>query len=364
MLNAITMEVSISGKPAKKYWVSANTILQLADWTVEDARRTQPLPLGDGTQGKPWQMSGNLGQWLLLASDLKKHTQQERYFWISGRFIKKFSGQQAYYMGDAGGGPPKTSYDPAKLWSPAWTRTGNNPNNPALGTAFERGGPSYRNIAKRLDALRGTDDDVIWSKEKANLLRKVLLSEISYAKNIASAKHMTAEQTLPTIAAAMFLGEPARNQRAFLVNKMILDMMESGTTYGGRKQGATPKNYTMAKTFFRDAPRPADPGDKGGKMPAAMTGSGDAAKHGYSPDPIKLATWQYTQAKEVTTICRAMTTGTFTGTDETKFSKADHSQLMAVKKMTDFKSLDFKSDTDVLGYLKYLMGSYLHSFNL
>jgi hypothetical protein len=95
MLNAITAEASVAGKSPTKYWISARTILQFADWTVEDVLRTKGLPLGDGTAAKPWQMTSDLGQWLLMASKLKDYTQSERYFWICGRFIKKFSGMQA-----------------------------------------------------------------------------------------------------------------------------------------------------------------------------------------------------------------------------------------------------------------------------
>ncbi len=364
MLNAITTEVSVAGKPPAKYWISARTILQLADWVVEDVPRTRGMPLGDGTAGKPWQMTGNLGQWMLVASKLKDYTQKECYFWVCGRFIKKFSGMQAYYMADAGGGPPRKPYEPGKTLSAAWTRTGTDKSDPSKGVEFERGGPSYRNIANRLEGLRGSADNVIWSQQKAGLLRKVLLGEEADARQIATSGHMTDAQTLPTIAAAMFLGEAARNQRAFLVNKMLIDMMEAGITYGGRKQGSVAKNYTMAQAFFRSSKTGADPGDKGGKMPAAMTGSANAAKFDHAPDPSRLASWEYTQAKEVTTICRAVTTSTFTGTDETKFNKVDHKELMAVRKMTDFKSLDFKTENNVLGYLKYLMGSFLHSFKL
>lgn len=364
MLNAITAEVSVGGKSPAKYWISARTILQLADWTVEDVSKTKGLPLGDGTGDKPWQMTGDLGQWVLMASKLKDYTQRECYFWICGRFIKKFSGMHAYYMADAGGGAPKRSYSPDKVLAAAWTRTGTDARDPSKGVEFERGGPSYRNIANRLEAIRGLQSDIPWSQQTAANLRKVLLGEEPDARQFARSGHMTLGQTLPAIAAAMFLGEAARNQRAFLVNKMLLDMMEAGMTYGGRKEGAVAKKYTMAQAFFRNSKLGGDPGDKGGKMPAAMTGSGSAAKFGYSPDPVKLASWEYTQAKEVTIICRAVTVSTFTGTDETKFNKAEYKQLFAVKKMPDFKNLDFKSENDVLGYLKYLMGNFLHSFRL
>ena len=97
---------------------------------------------------------------------------------------------------------------------------------------------------------------------------------------------------------------------------------------------------------------------------APWTGLAGAAKSGYAPDPTDLAGWEYTQAKEVTIVCRAVTVSTFSGTDETKFNKADYKQLVSVNKIPDFKSLDFKSENDVLGYLKYLMGGFLQSFKL
>ena len=56
-----------------------------------------------------------------------------------------------------------------------------------------------------------------------------------------------------------------------MVNKMLLDMMATGTTYGGRKPGSSPKQYRFDTVMFRD------PHDKGGKLPAAMTGSAAAA---------------------------------------------------------------------------------------
>ena len=103
MLNAITTEVKVNQQP-KKFWISAKTILDLANWAIADVPAPRAATVGIGTAGKPWQMTGELSQWLKVARSLGDHTQEECYFWICGRFIKKFAKQQAFYMADAGGG--------------------------------------------------------------------------------------------------------------------------------------------------------------------------------------------------------------------------------------------------------------------
>jgi hypothetical protein len=362
MLDAFTTTVEVKGLP-KSYWISGTTILQLANWVMEDVPPPRAATVGEGTLAKPWQMTGDLRQWVSMARALGGHTQVERHFWICGRFIKKFSKDQAFYMADGGGGLKMTSCGTPPPGT-VWARTGNNPNKPDSGEAFSRGGPSYRNIGNRLDALRGSADDLTWSRDVANKLRQVLQGDDGAATSIRKHGHMSLGQTLPTIAAAMFLGEAGRNPRAFLVNKMLLDMIETGTTYGGRKPGAAPKAYTMKSAFFRESKTGGDPGDKGGKMPAAMTGSGEAYRKPIGPDPTAVANYKYTQAKEVTVICHACHGGTFTGTDESRIDKRAFVQLTTPAKVAEFKSLDFTQDAQVLGYLRYLMGCYLHSFAL
>ena len=99
---------------------------------------------------------------------------------------------------------------------------------------------------------------------------------------------------------------------------------------------------------------------------AAREEEGEAGRKPIEPDASCLGNWKYTQAKEVTVICHAIEGPTFTGTDEGAFTnKREYTELTSAAKMADFKGgMDFREDKQVLGYLKYLMGQFLHSFKL
>jgi hypothetical protein len=174
---------------------------------------------------------------------------------------------------------------------------------------FDRGGPSYGQFAKRMAeqfAARSklTATEEAWSQAKAEKMRRVLFNEPLYRQTLSQKGHGTTGQVLPALAATLFLAEPARNPRAFPVNLMLLTMMEMGTTFGGRKKGSSPKHYTWDNSLWaysKNRKGKVSKGDMhviGGKVPAAMTGSGSHAV-ATDIDPGK----HLTQAKELTTIC-------------------------------------------------------------
>jgi hypothetical protein len=158
------------------------------------------------------------------------------------------------------------------------------------------------------------------------------------------------------LAATMFLAEPARNIRCFLINKMLVDMLVTGMTYGGRKPGSAPKQYRLDTLLLRD------PQSKGGKMPAAMSGSASAAKP-ISPNSLALGTGSYTQAKELTVLCHYFNGGRFEGTNESLVDKKNFTRLTLTANPPLSREGYVKTQAETLGYMKYLMQQVLHSFN-
>jgi hypothetical protein len=205
---------------------------------------------------------------------------------------------------------------------------------------FDRGGPSYRNYASYMENIRADSSkrlsEEVWSQHKAQKLRRVLKRDNLYADKLSKKGDLTTGQILPVLAATMFLAEPARNIRAFLANKMILDLMEVGATYRGREPGSSPKKYVWSSTLLRD------PQEKGGKMPAAMAGSAKAA-YPIAPDEGKPGTGSYTQAKELTLLCRFLNFGPFQGANERLVDKTAHTQIKVTADPVINKHPDFST---------------------
>jgi len=336
------------------YWVNGVDLLKLAQFAMDGIDSGGQLPVGNGSYDRPWALSGNLLTWLALAKHLRSYTNQICYFWICGRFVKKFQG---YYMVDAGGddgsgGVSGRAWDQKIIWD-RYRREWK-------GVDFERGGPSYRNYADYMENIRANStkglSEEVWSQHKAEKLKRVLKNDAAYAQKLAQKGDWTTGQVLPVLAATMFLAEPARNIRAFLANKMLLDMMETGTTYGGRKLGSAPKQYVWRTTLLRD------PQEKGGKMPAAMAGSASAA-FPIAPNASGFGTGTYTQAKELTLLCHYFTFGGFQGTNENLIEKTTHTQLRVTTDPAINRSANFSTPQGILGYLKYLLQESVHSWN-
>jgi hypothetical protein len=334
-----------------KYWINGADLLQLAQYAVE-AIDTAVTLTGNASYDYPCTLDGGIRTWLAVAKEIARSgAQQPMWFEICGRYVKKQP--LSYYMIDDGGATPDTAR------TAKWNRRLRGgpfapPPNRPIGTP---GGPSYRDFSERMDAQwdhsnkrSGTTNET-WSEEKARKLRKVLLADPTYARILASKGDGTTGQILPTLAAVMFLAEPSRNIRSFLINKILLDMIATGTTYGGRKSGSSPKKYTWDKVMWRD------PHDKGGKLPAAGTGSAQAAA------PIN-PSGCYTQQKELTILCRYMTFNDFQGdtADIPKLTHEGYRRINVTSDPADVKTPDYSQANSVLGYLKYLMTQALHTF--
>jgi hypothetical protein len=324
------------------YWINGKDLLQLAQYAIDGIDTSGFDPAGDGSYNRPWKLDGQVRTWLNMAKKIRSYVSDEKYFYICGRFVKKAGG---YYMVDGGGDDGRYGYEP---WDRKSPREG-----------FDRGGPSYRNYANRLKSIqtkssRGLTPEA-WSKEKAEKLRRVLLADPLYEQRLKSKGNLTTGQLLPVIAATIFIAEPARNLRAFMVNKMLLDMMATGTTYGGRKTGSSPKQYRFDTVMFRD------PHGKGGKLPAAMTGSAAAASP-INPSETNLGVGAYTQAKELTLICHYFNFGRFQGTNESLVDKTTYQQISITTNPAIVKEPDESKPAQVAGYLKYLLQTSLHSF--
>lgn len=354
MLDCLTIDASgdspTTTAPKKQglYWIDGTDLLQLAQFAMDGIDTSGAKLPGDGSYRWPWALTGSAIAWIALAKELQNWISKDRYFWICGRFVKKAGG---YYMVDAGGDGGLTggsgggrAWDQNIIWDRYQKRW--------KGVEFERGGPSYRNYANYMEKIQADSKKGLtneeWSQHKAEKLRRVLKCDPMYASNLARKGDWTTGQILPVLAATMFLAEPARNIRAFLANKMILDMMQAGITYGGRKTGSSPKQYVWSTTLLRD------PQDKGGKMPAAMAGSAKAA-YPIAPDQTDLGSGFYTQAKELTLLCHFFTFNRFQGTNESLVDKKAYTQI----KVTGDPVLNtdgvLSTPAAVLGYLKYLL---------
>ncbi len=349
MLDCLTID--------NKYWINGSDMLWLANYAIGAINTSGNLPGGDGSYDRPWRLDGDPKTWMQTATAIRAYANSKKFFYICGRFVMKAEG---YYMVDAGGNDGSADgYQP-------WDRM-------PSGGAFERGGPSYRNYATRLKKLhqehlnhhrrdgQGLSNEK-WTEEKAKKLQKVLLADPEYANKLKTKGDWSTGQVLPVLAATWFIAEPARNMRCFLINKMLLDLMVTASTYGGRKKGSAPKQYKMDTVAFRD------PHDKGGKLPAAMTGSADAGRGALRPDPTALGTALYTQAKELTILCNYFSFGSFKGTNEGLLDKKAYKQIAVNKDPTidsegAYSGKGFERDpAKVPGYLKYLMMQTITSF--
>jgi hypothetical protein len=349
MLDCLTIDGLEKGKKYQ-WWISGRDLLQLAQYAVDDINTAGFVARGDGSYDKPWILDGRVNTWLELSKTVRKYTGEARYFWICGRFVKKAEG---YYMVDGGGDSTQYGY---MAWDMLIFR---NKGDTRPDVPFERGGPSYRNFANRLKDIQASSKTTSmesWSQDKAKKLVKVLQADREYADKLSKRGDWTTGQVLPVLAATMFLAEPARNIRCFLINKMLLDMMVTGMTYGGRKTGSAPKQYRLDTLLLRD------PQDKGGKMPAAMAGSATAAKP-ISPNSLALGTGNYTQAKERTVLCHYFNSGRFEGTNESLVDKKTYKQLQLSVNPPLSKNGGVTNPGETLGYMKYLMQQVLHGFS-
>jgi hypothetical protein len=231
------------------------------------------------------------------------------YFTIGGQMVEKIKPPETekgtYYM---------TIYDNDK------TSTDRYP--------FGDTGLSYPGFLKELDKIKIKTNDLDTSKKLAKIMRDFMINQNSPDPSLANLReNVVIKRWIANLAAVIFIAEPKRNNRCYPINLMLLDLIEKGITYGSNK------NYTWQNVLWhpeadpRNSAPPSKPqfgepvfvetnGKKkiikikrietrkdldkaGGKLPAAMTGSGstDVAKE-IAPEKY------YTQQKEVTVLVR------------------------------------------------------------
>jgi len=202
-----------------------------------------------------------VGAWQKLLNDATLKS-KKLYFKAGNRTIVKSStpnGDGFYVADDALAGTDSTE-------GQIWNRTA---------------GASYREYGKFMEARYGAYNSgggplaqAAWSKEMAANLRKVLNGSVDYSTKGAT----DIEAALPSLACAMFLSEPARNKREFVVGLMMLDLI--GDTYSASNPR---KKYTLTKVFTHP--------DRLGSGVMAKTQSGPQEKRWKNTGSKSSPTW-------------------------------------------------------------------------
>ena len=257
----------------------------LLEWIKNESlilERTGSQPSQAGTLGAPWKLENFqdwVNAWVTLQSPAWR--QKECYFSIAGRIIKKFANRNA--GGHADG-----------LYMADNALSGKDSNQGNIWTRST--GASYREFGRHMHASMSastkhantTAGHIEWSKAKAKKLRAVL----DGTSKSMSAKGMdSVSGALPLLGAVMFVAEPARNPRSFIVGLMLLDMI--GERYSSRSETVYPKGAYILDRVLAHPER--IPKNVGGSTPLAKKQKGpfphDRRKSGYGHG--------YTKVKEL-----------------------------------------------------------------
>ncbi|MBK8979725.1 MAG: hypothetical protein IPM29_27825 [Planctomycetes bacterium] len=180
------------------------------------------------TKGTAWVLSGYeswLGAWQRLLSD-KSLLTKDIYFSAGGRTLLK-----------SGKGKSKDSGDGFYMSDVDFAGT-----DPAQGNIWSRSsGASYREYGRFMHDNKpmAPMEQVAWSRKIASKLRRIVKGEKDYSAKAAT----DVKSALPVLAVTMFLAEPARNPRAWVVGQMMLDLI--GEVYSGDPASTGAKRYLM-----------------------------------------------------------------------------------------------------------------------
>jgi hypothetical protein len=181
-------------------------------------------------------------QWRNAYVSMRRFRASTYLFKVAGRTIKKWSDGNSgghadgFYMSDVA----LSGTDPVKKGESnrIWTR---------------KDGASYREFAKFVASCMPKGNELAWSEEVANNIRQVMTNKVSYSAQLGN----TIYSALPLLSSVMYVAEPGRNARAWIVGLMMLDLI--GTQYNVYKTHA--KYYTWDKVLAH--PERIDPGYKG-----------------------------------------------------------------------------------------------------
>ncbi len=207
------------------WYVSGQDVLTMVKSAADgmSGHGTPPATAG-GTNATAWALndySAWVGAWQRLLTD-KALVTRDIFFSAGGRILKKSAkpNGDGFYMSDvllAG-------------------------TDPTQGTVWNRhDGASYREYGRFMhDNMPVAPlEQVAWSKKIAGKLRKVLKGAKDYSGKGSGA----AQSALPVLAVTMFLAEPARNPRAWVIGQMMLDLI--GEEYSAATLTHGPKRYLM-----------------------------------------------------------------------------------------------------------------------
>ncbi len=326
-------------------YIPGSTLLAWVDAAARAVLSAAVAPPGSGTQGDPYVLGGHCsyaGAWKAAASQRS----QDLYFSIAGRQIRKIKD------GRSGG-----FADGCYMCDTGYSGTDNR-----AGTIWNRAdGASYREFGKFIhegNTVSGMEG-VVWSQRVAASLRTVLKgtaprtsgniqahgSRWTVDMNTDEAKRKAPQKNagpraavasdtiaaLPLLSAVMFISEPVRNARAWLMGLMMLDLM--GSEYQAPTGNAHGKHFTFQRAFVhpsrlddaawinetntRNDTAPRGWVDQQAKrdrrLASKMARPGSAAVEGlYPPSPkwsgrssarIDVAN-DYIQSKEIAIVCR------------------------------------------------------------
>ncbi|TCQ00431.1 hypothetical protein C8J46_102575 [Sphingomonas sp. PP-F2F-A104-K0414] len=250
-------------------YISGTTLLGWVKTAAEDALSTAAGIAGAGTDSDPYQLGGIaswIGAWKISRTAQARHI----YYTIAGRKIQKIA---------RGGIKPGGFADGFYVRDTGFSGT-----DPTEGNIWNRtDGASYREFGKFIDqgntisAMEG----VVWSQRLTSTLRTILKGKTgahgparvqapttmgkgarwspvdptspngtpqTLSKTAArGVEKADINSALPMLSAAMFLAEPSRNTRAWVIGLMMLDLI--GTEYMAATATQNARHLTLQRAF-------------------------------------------------------------------------------------------------------------------
>jgi hypothetical protein len=179
--------------------------------------------------------------WMSAAVAMRNYRDSDFHVKVAGRLLKKWRGEKSggfadgYYMSDV------ALSGTVKKEGEVWSR---------------QEGASYREFAKFMASCMPKGNELAWSEDIADRMRKIMRYEVDLSgktgENLFSA--------MPLLASVMFMTESSRNPRAWLMAHMMLDSI--GQQYS-RPSATSPKAkyYTWDRVLAH--PERVDPGYSG-----------------------------------------------------------------------------------------------------
>jgi hypothetical protein len=213
------------------WYISGNDLLAMVGAAADSlAGRGSPPATAGTAPATAWELSGYaqwLGAWQKLRTD-RALIDRDIYLKAGGRTLKKSrKGRDmgdGFYMSDVA--YAGTDRSQGNIWS-------------------RDSGASYREYGRFMheNMPLAPMEQVAWSKKIARKLRKVLQG----AKDYSGRGSGDVESALPVLAVTMFLAEPARNGREWVIGLMMLDLI--GAEYSVNAVTGASKRYLMDRVL-------------------------------------------------------------------------------------------------------------------